>query len=392
MNKILIATWVKDDNYGSLLQAYCLKGALKDLLNEHKSRKVNNDEIFLLNYDMRMEPQKKRTVQKLQKLFNQSIRENFSSVKVMVLRKIYKKKLERRKIKFEEFRDKELNLYPSQTLAQYAQLKELDGFDLYVVGSDQVWNPKMMDDAYLLQWVPSDATKIAYAPSVCASRLTKDELKRYEALNSFKSLSVREYTGAVKQISEMLHRRMVEVVDPVVLYGQEKLRAKCKKIMSDDYAAVYLLNGAEKQHDKYKELLKRKKLRAKIIPGLKPQNLFTELVLNRNIDWGIGPDEFINLIYNSKVLITDSYHGALLALLLHKEFIVFPREKRKSEQNNRMLSLLNKVGLQEHFCETYRNMEDIKPIEWEKVDKIINNMREKSLEYLIRAITEKNSD
>ena len=40
LKKALIATWVECDNYGSILQAYCLQEVLKELFSTEKVNRV----------------------------------------------------------------------------------------------------------------------------------------------------------------------------------------------------------------------------------------------------------------------------------------------------------------------------------------------------------------
>lgn len=393
MKKVLLSTWVVYDNYGSLLQAYCLKEEIEKILNQRDGNTNRSAKVRLLNYQNSNKNQRKNHFSLVRKIWGRGLGEVLLRIRYKFLILIYRGKLVRRREKFAEFREKQLNLYPEELITSESSLRKLEKFDLYVAGGDQIWNPKLLGGGeYLLAWAPKDAVKISYAPSVCVNHLTKTELKKYQTLESFKALSVREFTNAVKQISELVHKEITEVADPVVLYGRKKLLGKCRKTDSGKYAVVYLLNGTKKRHDMCADFLRQSKLEAKIIPTTNPKNLFFELVLSRNVDWEVGPSEFINLIYNAEVLITDSFHGVILALLLHKKFIVLPRNEEKSEQDNRLINVLKKVGLDEHFGEVPKDIENIRLIDWKEVDKKIDDMQEKSLEYLIRAITEKNSD
>ena len=386
MKKILIATWIQYDNYGSLLQAYCLKEILNDLMSDKLCAKKQNVKTCLLNYCPKNTKHSKSFFNILDKLRKNTIKE--ISVKILnhLLQQIFSKKISLLKEKFSEFRKNELDLYPTKMISEYSSLEKLDRFDLYVAGSDQIWNPRIANKAYLLSWAPKDAIKISYAPSVCVESLSTTELKKYQTLESYQAISVREHTRAVEQIGKFIHEKITEVVDPVILYGGEKLIEKCKKNNMEKYAAIYLLDGAKKWYDFCKDFSKKRNLAIRVVPTALPDNLLSEIRLCRNVDWETGPMEFVNLIYDAEMLITDSFHGVVVALLLHKDFIVLPRKEGKSEQNNRIISLLEKIGVSDRYVDKMINMNKIKPIEWKMMDEKIDSVRMHSMDYLRKAV------
>lgn len=385
MARVLIATWIEYDNYGSILQAYCLQEMLAELAKNSAGYDDKDAEVRLLNYLIEAYDKQNRNSSLCKKIKKNLNRRGVKKCCNRVLTVICRSKINRRIAKFSEFREKKFNLYPETPITNYGILRSLSEFDLYVAGSDQIWNPKLMNDVYLLSWAPKDAEKIAYAPSICVGHLSQDELKKYQVLSSFKALSVREYTGAVEQIGKLVRKEIVEVADPVILYGRENLLLRCKNIGTRDYAAIYLLNGARSKHKLYKNFLKKSGLEVKIIPTTNYDNLAFE-VLSRNVDWEIGPIEFVNSIYNAKVLITDSFHGVIVALLLHKDFIVLPRKESESEQNNRLISLLEKVGLGDRFGKMPKNFDEVGLIKWAEIDKKIDKIREQSRGFLLEAL------
>ena len=170
MQKILIATWVQYDNYGSLLQAYCLKRMLEDIFDERK----NKVQVQLLNYSRADSEKANNLIDKFKNNNLQSI-----SIKILdrILQKIFNKRLMGAKEAFNRFRLDLLNLYPIEQIHSERKLSALETFDLYISGSDQIWNPKLLDGVYLLDWVKKDRLKISYAPSVCVEHLTEKELE-----------------------------------------------------------------------------------------------------------------------------------------------------------------------------------------------------------------------
>src|SRR5699024_8079353 len=77
---------------------------------------------------------------------------------------------QRRFQRFEAFVAEEMSL-SSQRYTAFAQLQEVPpAYDVYVAGSDQIWNPyifqnKQFDPAFLLDFV-REGRRISYAPSL----------------------------------------------------------------------------------------------------------------------------------------------------------------------------------------------------------------------------------
>ncbi len=76
--------------------------------------------------------------------------------------------------------------------------------DMYLVGSDQVWNKNIISNnqVYLLNWIKS-TVKMSYSSSIGEDDVDKDEAQRLRnALGDFKYISVRENTGKKKFLIE----------------------------------------------------------------------------------------------------------------------------------------------------------------------------------------------
>ena len=107
---------------------------------------------------------------------------------------------QRRFRRFEAFVAEEMSLSPQRYTA-FEQLRaDPPAYDVYVAGSDQIWNPyifqdKQFDPSFLLGFV-REGRRIAYAPSLGVPELPEDkaeELRRF--LTPFSALSVREKRG-----------------------------------------------------------------------------------------------------------------------------------------------------------------------------------------------------
>ena len=91
---------------------------------------------------------------------------------------------QRRFQRFEAFVAEEMSL-SSQRYTAFAQLREAPpAYDVYVAGSDQIWNPyifqnKQFDPAFLLDFV-REGRRISYAPSLGVPQLPEDKAAELE--------------------------------------------------------------------------------------------------------------------------------------------------------------------------------------------------------------------
>ena len=383
MSKILIATWIQHDNYGSLLQAYCLKKILEDITNKLKPDSDSEVQINLLNYCANNSAKSKHFFNKNQ---NNNVQILVDKLCDKMIKLRYKKYLAEISKAFDNFRKNELALFPAKAINSIEEAKNLNVFDLYIAGSDQIWNPKLLSEIYLLSWTPKNKPKFSYAPSICVEHLSKEELEKYKVLKSFRDLSVRERNGAVVQIEKEINKKIYEVADPVILYGRKRLLKFCRNT-NEEYIFTYLLGNSKKTRDYCLDLAKICNLDLKSIPFINMNRLKNDLKFMKGACWSIGPLEFVNLVYNSSLFITDSFHGLIIALLLHKDFIIVSREEDNSEQNNRIYNLLKQFNLDERFGMMPQDLDGISAINWNLVDSKIEKIRDYSFKYLNEALS-----
>ena len=62
-------------------------------------------------------------------------------------------------------------------------------------------------------------------------------------------------------------------------------------------------------------------------------------------DYGVGPLEFIHLVENAELVITDSFHAVVFSLIMQTPFVVFPRPVvGGNDMNSRITDLLDMVN------------------------------------------------
>lgn len=388
MKKVGIVSCYFKNNYGSMLQAYATKKILDN----------NNIPNETINIDNNIDFKKGKRKYYASQLFNfKFIKSKFGMIKLKLDKKIVKdlgKNISIRDSKYKEFR-KEFNLSIScpdyKSLSEMADAKYSD----VIVGSDQLWLPvNVVSDYYTLNWVSDNINKISYATSFGISKIPDkyaDEYKKF--LSRINYLSVREESG--KKICDEYGISSKVVCDPTILLTKEEWEQESvqERIISDKYILCYFL-GSNIEHRKFAEKLKEK-TGYKIVSlnhadeYVKYSDIFADIT-----PYDIGPREWINLIRNAEYVCTDSFHGTVFSLLFNKTFFDFRRysESNKMSTNSRIDSLLDLAGIDKNRILT--GNEDVDTvikykINYNKVNKNIDKIRQESKKWLLNSITYK---
>lgn len=93
--------------------------------------------------------------------------------------------------------------------------------------------------------------------------------------------------------------------------------------------------------------------------------------------------DWLSSIYNSDIIITDSFHGCVFSILFHKDFYVM---KNDFGGNTRINSLLSLFGLENRLIKK-GSISEANPIDWTFVEEKLQLMRNFSLDYLNKALS-----
>ena len=313
-------------NYGGVLQEF----ALFNVLN-------NYGETTIIDYDITTEHNIfsiKRSILNLniEKIFNSFLK----------AKSVYRKDLDtesselikKRKLKFDEFRDKNLKLTKRFTNDELNEVNSL--FDVFVCGSDQIWNPDYCVPSFFLSF--TDKKKLIYAASIGKDNLSKRQIQIYSKLiNKVDYVSVREESALFleKYVSNTINL----VLDPTLLIASESWKELVVEHEIQDYIFCYFLDITEEKINSVKSFAKRHNLKIVTIP-------FLHNVQDKSLEFGdyhlaeVGPSEFLGLIKNAQCVITDSFHASVFSLQFNKCFYVFGRQSGTYNMNTRIETLL----------------------------------------------------
>lgn len=279
----------------------------------------------------------------------------------------------KRNTAFESFQSHFYNL-----TSRYRAIEELrenpPSADIYIAGSDQIWNPLVSNGrnyAFYLDFGDSSVKKVSYAASfsVLSMAVSDEQIKFVKPLlNSFDKISIRESSGL-----EILSRIGVEgsqVLDPVFLLSQEQWHSIIpnKRLICKKYILVYhLFAESEGLVEFVKKEAASKGLEIVAIND-RCHRSYADIQIN-----GAGPIEFVSLIENAEIVVADSFHATAFSLIFNKDFHIFYSFANVS----RMADLLEAVGIEDRL-----NSFEYSVIRWDSVNAKIGNLRESSMEYL----------
>ena len=386
MNKVAIASCYFQKNYGSMLQAFATQQAIENL--GYKTENICIDGIAKEIRNAKLKYYAKE-------LTDWSvIKTKIGFVRRFVVKRMdneFKKNAVIRDKKFDDFKNKRFNVS-----SKFNSKKELGEYcktcSSVLVGSDQLWLPSnLAADYYTLNFVPEEINKIAYATSFGVSSIPKRQwIFANKFLNRINYVSVREEAGQ-KIVKKVANRDVPVVCDPTFLFDKDEWLKYFpdKRMIKDKYIYCYFLGNNPEQRDFVKRL--KKATGYKIVSLLhvdeyiKSDNDFPDYA-----PYDVGPEEFVNLIRHAEYVVTDSFHGTVFSVINGKMFFTFRRFKETAtlSTNSRMDSLFNLLNLHERFITADENIEKALKLEidYEKVWNRIDEYRQKSYEYLIKAL------
>lgn len=376
--KIGIITILKCNNYGAELQAFALQKKLT--LMGYDAEII--DYLFYKNPKHIKErissPFYKFPLKKQIKEYVLPIYERIKSIPYMGTNKL-------RKANFDRFHSQYTK--QSRTFFSYSELySDPPQYDVYCVGSDQVWNPSCFTSLYpyFLTFAPVGSKKMSYASSFGVSQIPSDAISIYnKCLHGLDSIGVREETGRnlVKKISG---RDAVTVADPTLLLSQSEWKqvANGRLVPDEEYILLYILKDSPYIVNVALDISRRKGLKViRICKGAFRQDSSKTGIVDI---MDAGPDDFIGLFANATLVLTNSFHGTAFSTIFQRNFYsIIQKEK---DNNSRITDLLERLGNKERIRYEGDVFHESRPIDWDVVGEKLKNFVEFSEEFIYNSI------
>lgn len=364
--KVGIITMHKVMNYGSILQAY----ATQEIV-----RKLGYDSE-LIDYDFPNVWQ-----------FSRGVPQHKLSLKSRISKALHLRKAYAKEPKFKRFIRTHFHMSKEFFTAEELQANP-PSYDIYLTGSDQVWNYKFtkMDPSFFLSFAPADCPKIAFSSSFAVDAIPlelEEEMK--SRLNTYHSISVREQRGQ-KIIKELIGKDVPVTLDPTLaLDGEDWSKLISNPRRKEKYIFLYMLdyayNPAPYIYDLVREL--QKKSGFTVFSNVEMPKAYG--ISYRSVaDAGI--EEFIQLIRDSALVVTSSFHGVAFSVNFGVPLLAVVPQDVKAD--TRLTSLLDTLDLQNCIVRVNSSFEGLDGVyDKEKEQFLLSNLRKDSLNYLREALS-----
>lgn len=319
MTRIGVMTFLHNDNYGSILQAWALQRTLLDL----------GFDASHIDYA----PNKQEKIRNLltsgnsPRLILEGMRKKSATGKMHG--------------GFDEFRRG--NILTTAPCHDHAALsKAAADFDVLVCGSDQIWSPVWLNPAYFLDF--TDKPKVAYAPSLGVKDMPNRRKQRKIArlVKRFSAVSVREQEGAalLKQMSGV---DAAVLPDPVMLVPKALWQSVMdENVPQEKYILCYFIGDNPSYWETVAGVAEREQCAVRVIPR-------TEGARNTGypLEEDVPPQRWLGLINGAAHVVTDSFHGATFSAILNKKCTIVRRyrEDDPESKNSRIDQLLRTLGV-----------------------------------------------
>ena len=276
-------------------------------------------------------------------------------------------------------------LHETRTYRTIGQLrKNPPKCDLYLAGSDQLWNSKLtegkLDPAYFLDFGGDGVRRATYAvgsyfpdPNAAKAAIAP-MLKRLDAVSLREAKFLRTVMEAANPDTPM----HIDI-DPTLLLNAEAYAPLIPDtpLETKPFIVVYTMPGpAQKQVNAAAELLGQQTGLHLIDVNGNP-NADNCRIKDHRV---CSPEEFLWYIRNAEYVLTNSFHGTAFSLLFRKRFATILHK----ETGNRVSELLDKLGLSDRYTEETAAVAGIltRPIEWADADAALDALRAESVRYL----------
>ncbi|MBR6575967.1 MAG: polysaccharide pyruvyl transferase family protein [Akkermansia sp.] len=282
--------------------------------------------------------------------------------------------------KFERFYTERFNRSSRKYFSQsFNEVDADEKLDAYVCGSDTIFcvDEFGIDDGYYANFpCMKNGHTISYAASFGDSHFTEETYALLDSrLQNFKAIGIRE-SGMLPYIRERVSVRLEKVLDPTLLLSVEDFqRIEAPRQEVERYILLYARRYNKKMFE-YADR-KAKEMGCKVIDiSLRATNADKHRMF-----YEAGVEEFLSLVHHAEMVVTNSFHGVIVAVHYRRPFVVFSRE----QCDTKIDEVLELLGIPDRKVVTGEEIIDA-DIDYDLVHARVDEKREASLEYLRAAL------
>lgn len=386
--KIGIITLPLHINFGGFLQNYALQQVLKSL----------GHEPLTLN----QRPRKKT----IRELFTGVVKPNIKTFLLSIIGKKGQRKYEHfarkslRPILWEEstrFYDRYItHTPPLNPQKDFNNVCNTYSLDAVIAGSDQVWRPRYVENIWVnyLGFVPKDVKKLSYAASFGTDAWEYSEKETYLCKNLIRDYSivtVRE-ESAVRLCENHLNVDAHQTLDPTLLLEKEdyeRLYELEKEPKSSGNLFCYVLDTTPKKTELIAKIVTETGLSPFYVNIGESTNHYGRKYILSHIEQFKNPSitKWLRGFADAEMVIADSFHAVAFSIIFNKPFWVIGNKDRGL---SRFTSILRMFHLEKRLLDEKAQLDSHdwkEPIEWDEVNSIRKQWKEKSLLLLEKGLS-----
>ncbi len=360
--KISVITFHNTANYGATLQCAALSGCLARM----------GHDVSVIDYMPGYVRDKRSAFRELRKV-GAAGRKARALVKGLAYLQFFRD-IQKKNERYDRFIA--AHLQTTRTYRTEAELREdPPQSDLYICGSDQIWNPALtggsFDEAFFLRFAQGE--RAAYGVSTGELRIEERAAELNRLTEGFKAVSAREKATA-DRLAAILGRPVPAVLDCTLLLDRKDYYEMEEQTESvrEPFLLLYNIQNSDISVSIARTVAEQRGLS---IVDISP-NPFRKIKGTRKMT-DIGPGEFLDLFHRASYVVTNSFHGTAFSVIYEKPFIVVPHSTRAA----RILNLADTLGLRDRIAleSGYR---DPGPVDYEAVGNRLRTLRRASMDYL----------
>lgn len=270
----------------------------------------------------------------------------------------------------------------------------------FILGSDQVFTSssiRAFGKLFLMEFANQNKKRIAYSASCGGDNLDADsallDFAKNE-LNKFFEVSVREYS-ATQLIKNKFKINAPTLCDPIFFTSKNQFQSLGKKtdiVHNENYFLAYILDPTEDKKICIEKISKQLNLIPKIaLDGRKftHDNNAAKINMPNETLPELDFYQWLNYYSNASYVFTDSYHGAIMSLILNKPCIIYTNKGRGLP---RFITLGKMFDIESRIIDSSKNLTEAKIVENINFDLINSKIKKeaaKGSEWLSNALVAK---
>ena len=266
--------------------------------------------------------------------------------------------------------------------------------DVFVLGSDQVLTRSSLrafGKLFLMEFSSDDKKRIAISASCGGDNLegidSQIEYIKKQFLR-FSKISIREFAG-LDVVQKKFGVKDDFMIDPIFFTKREDYIEIGKEEEQDPYILAYILDPTEDKREGILRLAEWTNLKVKVaLDGRKFTHEQNEKVMNLpemtlpELDF----KQWLHYYVNASYIITDSFHGTAMALILNKPVIAYANYKRGYPRFQTLIRIFD-IGerLIERTSEMSRTLV-FQDIDFRKINQKITDYKEHAKQWIISGL------